>query len=75
MGWHLGITGKLYNDECLTYIFRGKVENGTPIIFNKTLYNFWYKELRNNFLPLLINTTHNNVHFKIKLMGILPGVM
>ena len=56
--------GKLHNYECLVYIFTGKNENGTPIIFNKTLYNFWYKELRKNFSPILINTTHKNVHLK-----------
>ena len=36
--WFLGIIGKIHNDECLIYIFTGNVENGTPIIFNKTIY-------------------------------------
>ena len=43
MGWYLGVIGKLYNYECLIYIFTDKVEYGTPIIFNKTLYHYWYK--------------------------------
>ena len=41
MRWYLGFMGKLQNDECIIYIFTGKVENGTPSIFNKTLYNVW----------------------------------
>ena len=41
MGWYLGVKGKLHNDECLIKIFTGKVENGTTIIFNKTLYYYW----------------------------------
>ena len=49
MGWYLGAIVNIHNDKCLIYKFAGKVENGTPIIFNKTLYNYWYKELRNNF--------------------------
>ena len=43
MGWYLGVIGELHNDECLMYIFTGKVENVTPIIFDKTLYHYWYK--------------------------------
>ena len=43
MGWHLGVIGKVHNDKCLIYILTGKVENGTQIIFNKTLYNCCYK--------------------------------
>ena len=34
IGWYLGVIGKLQNYECLIYIFTGKVENGTPSIFN-----------------------------------------
>ena len=75
MGWYLGVIGKLQNDECLICIFTGKVQNGTPIIFNKTLYHCWYKELMNHFSPVIIDTTHKNVHLKTKLMGILPGVV
>ena len=40
---HLGFIGKLHNDEFLIDIFTGKFQNGTPIIFNKTLYHCWYK--------------------------------
>ena len=43
MGWFLGGIGKSHNDECLIYIFIGNVENGTPIILNKTIYSYWYK--------------------------------
>ena len=63
MGWYLDTIGDIHNDECLIYIFTGKFENGTPIIFNKTLYHSYYKELGNHFSPILINITHTNVHF------------
>ena len=63
LGWYLGVIEKLQNDECLIYIFTGKVQNGTPIIFNETLYRCWYKELRNNFSPVMVDTPHKNVHF------------
>ena len=43
MGWLLGVIEKLHNYECFIYIFTGNVGNGTPIIFNKTLYRYWYK--------------------------------
>ena len=38
MGWFQGGIGKSHNDECLIYIFIGNVENGTPIILNRTIY-------------------------------------
>ena len=65
----MSVIGKLHNYERLIYIFTGKFENGIPIIFNKTMYHYWYKELRNKCSPILINTTHKNTHFKIKLKG------
>ena len=43
MGWLLGVKGRFHNDERLMYIFTGNVENGTPIIFHKTIYSSWYK--------------------------------
>ena len=43
VGWLFGVKGKLHNDECLIYIFTVNVDNGTPIIFNKTIYLSWYK--------------------------------
>ena len=49
MGWYLVVIIELHNAECIIYIFTGKVENGTPIIFNKTIYHYWYKELSNHF--------------------------
>ena len=41
MRWYLVVIVKLHNDECLIYIFTGKVENGTLVIFNKTVYHSW----------------------------------
>ena len=69
MGWFLGVIGTIHNDEYSIYIFTENVENGTPIIFNKILYYYWYKELRTHFSPILHNTSYKNVHFCIKLMG------
>ena len=43
MGWYFGVIGKIHNCECLIKIFTGKFYNVTPTIFNKTLYNPWYK--------------------------------
>ena len=63
MGCYLGVIGNIQNYECLIYIFTVKVPNGTPSIFNKSLYHFWYKELRNHFSPLMINTTPKYVDF------------
>ena len=63
MDCYLGVIRKLHNDEYLIYIFTGKVQNGTLSIFNKTRYYCWYKELRNKFSPVMIDTTHNNVDF------------
>ena len=49
MGCYLVVIGNIHNDEHLVYIFTGKVQDGTPSIFNKSHYNCWYKELRNHF--------------------------
>ena len=46
---YLGVIGKLHNNECLIYTFTEKAQNVTPIIFNKTLYNLFYKNLKNFF--------------------------
>ena len=35
MGWYVGVMGNIHNDECLVYIFTGKVQNVTPSMFNK----------------------------------------
>ena len=43
MGVYLGVIGKLHNYEGLIYIFTGGFLNGTPNIFNKSYYHFWYK--------------------------------
>ena len=58
MVWYLVVTGKIRNDECLTYIFTGGNDNGTPIIFNKTIYHYCYKELKNHSSPILNIITH-----------------
>ena len=63
MGWYLGTIGEIHNDECLIYTFTREYENSTPIKFNKTLYHSYYRESRNNFSPILINTTHTNLQF------------
>ena len=36
------------------------------------MYSSWYKELRTNFSPILINTSHKNVHFKNRINGGIP---
>ena len=38
MVWYLFVKGILHNDDCLIYIFTGKVQNGTPSIFNKLIF-------------------------------------
>ena len=43
---YLGVIGKLHNNECLIDTFTEKAQNVTPIIFNKTLYNLFYKNLK-----------------------------
>ena len=55
--------------------FHGKFQNSTLSIFNKTLFQCWYKISWNHFLPVMIDTTHNNVNFLIKLMVRFPGVV
>ena len=69
----MGVIGKLQNDEYLIYIFTGKFQNGTWIIFHKTIYHCWYKYLRNHFSPVIINTTHKNIHFFNQINGEIPG--
>ena len=69
MVWYLGVIWKPHNDEFFTYIFTGKFENGTPIVFNNKLYYYWYKEIINHFQPILINTTHRNIHFSNQING------
>ena len=74
IGWFLGVIEKLHNDECIIYIFTGNVENGKPIIFNKTIDSSWHKELRTHFSPILINTSHNNIRFKNQTNGEIPRI-
>ena len=59
----LGVIVKLHNDECQIDIFTGEVLNGTQNIFTNSQYHCWYTYLRDKFLPVLIITTHDNVHF------------
>ena len=67
--WYLGVIGKVHNNECLIYIFIDEVLNGTPNIFTNSQYHLWYKYLRGQFSPELINNTHYNVSLFIKLKG------
>ena len=71
MVWILGFIGNLHNDECLIYIFTGDVENGTQIIFNEIMFWSSYKELRNHFSPIMINTSHKNINGKISRSGVI----
>ena len=73
MVWLLGVIVKLHNDIFLLYIFTGHVKNGTPIIFNKNHYQSFYIELRSHFSPILINTSHKNVHFLNQINGKIPS--
>ena len=58
------------NVQC-TYS-QGKLKNSTPNIFNKTLYHSWYREFRNHFSPLLLNTAPKNVHTRNQINGEIP---
>ena len=42
----------------------GEILNDTPNIFNKLQYHCWYKYLGDRFMPMLINTAYDNIHFK-----------
>ena len=64
MVWYLGVMVNIHNDRCLIYTFMGEVLNDTPNIFNKQYYYFWYKELRNQFLSVMIYTTPKMFIFK-----------
>ena len=76
MGWYLGVIRKLQNDGCLIYIYTDKVQNVTPIIFNKEIYLWWYKELKNNLSQVMTNTTNlKKIVFKIKFTGRFPVVV
>ena len=57
------------NDECIIYLFIGEVFNGNPNIFTNSQYHCWYKELRYQFSPVLINTTYGNVYFENQVKG------
>ena len=65
----MGDIANLRNDGYLIDTFTWKFENGNPVIFNKTLYHSSCKELRNQFSPILINTTHKNEHFYNQING------
>ena len=71
MVWYLIVIVNLHIDEYLIYIFTGEFLNGIPNIFTNSQYHCWYKDLRNKISPVLINTTHKNIHFKINLKGTL----
>ena len=72
MGWYLGVIRKPHNDECIICIFTGEDINGTPNIFTSSQYHCRYKELRDQRSPVIINTTHENVHISNQLKGEMP---
>ena len=63
MGWYLWVIGRLHNDETLVYLFTGEVIDGTPNISSERQDVSWFQQLRYQFLPILINTTSDGVHF------------
>ena len=72
----MGVIGKLYNHEFLIYIFTCEILNGTPNLFHKSHYNCWYKEMKNQFSPLIIDTKHKNfifisIFWKIPTSGVI----
>ena len=50
-------------------MFTDEFINGNPNIFTNSQYHLWYKYLRGQFSPVLINNKHYNVSFFIKLKG------
>ena len=70
--WNLGVIGRLQNDYWIIFIFTGEVINGTPNIFTSSQYHCRYKELRDQRSPVIINTTHENVHISNQLKGEIP---
>ena len=54
------------------YKFTGELRNGTPYIFTNSQYHCCFKELRDKFSPVLINTTHDKVNFKYIFKGEIP---
>ena len=41
MRWYFGVIGKIRNYEFIIYISTGKIQNGTPSIFIKSIYHCW----------------------------------
>ena len=68
----MGFIGNLHNDECLICVFTGKFENCTPAIFHQILYYCRQKELRNHVSQVIIDTTHNHIHFLNQINGKSP---
>ena len=58
LGLHLGVIVFLYMYEWIIYIFTGEVIKGTSNIFNRSHYHFWYTEIRNKFLSVIIDTEY-----------------
>ena len=71
----MGLIGKTHNDECLIYIFTGKVENVTPIILIKHCTIIGINNQGITF-HLYILIQHTGIFIlKIKLMGKYPGLV
>ena len=54
------------------YIFTGEVKDDTPNLFTNYQYNSFSQPLRGQFLPVLFNTTYDNVRFLKKIKGKIP---
>ena len=69
IGWYLVIIVNLHHYGCLVYIFTGVFLNGNPNIFDNSQYHCWLKGLGVQFLPIIVNTTHDNVNFLNQVKG------
>ena len=51
---------------------QGKIESGTQIIFNKTLYHYGYKQSKKYFICILINDSHKSANFWNQIIEHIP---
>ena len=65
----MGVIGRLHNEECLIYIFTGEVQSGIPNTLTNKNYDTWFQQLRDQFPPVLVNTTYENVQFLNQVSG------
>ena len=50
-------------------ILTGEVIDSIPKIFTNSHYNCWFEELKDQVLPILINTKNDNVHLLNQVRG------